>query len=294
MNPTTLPAATAALWAQLEALDLDGAAALSFSKRLARDNGWPPAFAQRVVLEYKKFVYLAATCGHPVTPSDEVDQAWHLHLMYTRSYWDELCDGILGFRLHHGPTKGGAAEGQKFTDWYARTLASYRAAFGEAPPADIWPPAAVRFGEAPHFRRINVRRKWVIPKPQLSLGWLAQRWPGLLAAALLLALVGCTAHTPLNPFNWYGPEFLTLYWLLCGTLLPLALWWRHHARGPVAYYAGPRPTSYELARLADRGQTIADSALATLTYRGQLELLPNQHVRRTEAAGPSHPYEQAV
>ncbi|MEJ7660653.1 MAG: hypothetical protein WKG07_14075 [Hymenobacter sp.] len=86
MPATLLPATQSDLWARLVALDLDGQAALSFSHRLARDNGWSLAFARRVVLEYKKFVYLAATCGHPVTPSDEVDQAWHLHLVYTRSY----------------------------------------------------------------------------------------------------------------------------------------------------------------------------------------------------------------
>lgn len=158
MNPIPL-AAQSALGARLEALDLDGAAALPFSRRLARDNGWPPVFARRVVLEYKKFVHLAATCSHPVTPSDEVDRAWHLHLVYTRSYWNELCGGILGFQLHHGPTQGGAAEGQKFGDWYTRTLVSYQAAFGAAPPPDIWPPAAKRFGEAPHYRRVNLRHK---------------------------------------------------------------------------------------------------------------------------------------
>ena len=88
------------------------------------------------------------TAGHEVTPSDEVDQAWHLHLTYTRSYWDGLCDAVLGRALHHGPTKGGQAEGDRFENQYERTLASYRAAFGEEPPEDIWPPSAVRFGEA--------------------------------------------------------------------------------------------------------------------------------------------------
>jgi len=48
------------LWQKLEALDLDGDAALSFSKRLARDNGWTHPFALRVVDEYKKFLFLAA------------------------------------------------------------------------------------------------------------------------------------------------------------------------------------------------------------------------------------------
>ncbi|MBO2012701.1 TIGR04222 domain-containing membrane protein [Hymenobacter negativus] len=279
------------LWAKLEALDLDGGAALSFSKRLARDNGWTAAFAQRVVLEYKRFVYLAATCGHPVTPSDEVDQAWHLHLVYTRSYWDELCGQVLGFPLHHGPTKGGAAEGHKFQDWYARTLQSYTAAFGTLPPADIWPEATVRFGEAPYYRRVNLRRHWLLPR---------LRWPfrlgrreglGLLVA---LALVGCTSRLPLNPFNWYGSDFLMLFGVLCATLLPAALWLRHWAAGPLADYAGPPLGTYELARLADHGRRVADCAIAALVHTGQAELVPERRIRRTAMPPPTDPYERAV
>ncbi len=328
MAATPLRADESALWPRLAALDLDGSDALSFSGRLARDNGWAPGFARRVVLEYKRFVFLAATCGHPVTPSDEVDQAWHLHLVYTRSYWDELCGQVLGFPLHHGPTKGGAAEGGKFADWYAATLASYRAAFGAEPPADIWPPAAVRFGEAPFFRRINVRRYWLLPRSGwsgwgLSLrqrlgrhlshcrGWgralgqmlrrvlrrpAAGRWAGAGALLLLfgLALVGCTARTPLNPLDWYGPEFLTLFWVLLVGGLGGAEWARARDRGPAEDYSGPPLNTYALARLADRGQRLADSALAALAHSGHLELLGEQKVRRTDAAPPTDLYERAV
>ncbi|MGI4760006.1 MAG: TIGR04222 domain-containing membrane protein [Janthinobacterium lividum] len=285
------------LWNQLVALDLDGTAALPFSRRLARDNGWPVAFAERVVLEYKRFVYLAATCGHPVTPSDEVDQAWHLHLVYTRSYWDELCGQVLGFALHHGPTQGGAAEGHKFQDWYAATRQSYEAAFGEAPPADIWPPAAVRFGEAPHFRRVNMRGKWLLSKPQLP-RW---RWPRLgtgrlswLALVLLLVLAGCTARTPLNPFNWYGTEFLLLFWGLSATLLPLACWARYQGRGPLDDYPGELPSTYALARLAQRGRLVADSALAALSYTGHLTFPAPNVVQRTSQAPPTNAYELSL
>ena len=213
-DPSHQPAPPADLWARLEAFDLDATGAtLPFSQRLARDNGWSPAFARRVVFEYKRFLFLAATCSHPVTPSDEVDQAWHLHLVYTRSYWDELCGKLLGFPLHHGPTKGGALEGHKFQDWYARTLASYQAAFGTLPPADVWPPAAQRFGDAPFFRRVNLRRHWLLPKLCWPFGRPGRREAlGLLAALLLL---GCTTRTPLNPFNWYGTEFLGLFAGLC-------------------------------------------------------------------------------
>jgi hypothetical protein len=171
---------------------------------------------------------------------------------------------VLGFALHHGPTQGGAAEGHKFQDWYAATQQSYEAAFGSAPPADIWPPAAVRFGEAPHFRRVNMRGKWLLPKPRLP-RW---QWPRLatgqlagLALAALLVLAGCTARTPLNPFNWYGTEFLLLFWVLGATLLPLACWARYRGRGPLEDYPGELPSTYALARLAQRGRLVADSAL---------------------------------
>lgn len=60
---------------------------LTFVGRLARDNGWKPGYAERVYREYLRFVFLAATAGHPVTPSVDVDEVWHLHLCYTRSYW---------------------------------------------------------------------------------------------------------------------------------------------------------------------------------------------------------------
>ena len=80
--------------ARIEAhkLDKEGAA-LPFSERLARENGWPPAYARRVIWEYRRFVYLACLAEGEVTPSDEVDQAWHLHLAYTRDYWLVFCPG---------------------------------------------------------------------------------------------------------------------------------------------------------------------------------------------------------
>lgn len=158
-TPVTGTAEQRQLWAAIGAFDLNViGASLTFTDRLARDNGWSASFAAAVVDEYKRFVFLAMEAGHPVTPSDEVDQAWHLHLTYTHSYWDELCGEILGRPLHHGPTLGGAAEGAKFDDWYARTTESYEHFFGHEAPALIWPSAAIRFGEAINFERINRAR----------------------------------------------------------------------------------------------------------------------------------------
>jgi hypothetical protein len=161
-----------ALWSRLGDFDIDATAddaparagALSFVARLARENAWSLGYAQRVFDEYKRFVVLAVESGHAVTPSETVDQAWHLHLVYTRSYWDDMCSGILGRPLHHGPTKGGVDEGARFDAQYRATLESYARIFGAPPPADIWPPSEVRFGSDLRWRRVWTDRVWVVPK----------------------------------------------------------------------------------------------------------------------------------
>ncbi len=204
-----------ALWDRLQNLDLDGDAALPFSARLARENGWTTEFARRVVEEYKKFVFLAMRAGHPVSPSEEVDQAWHLHLTYTRSYWDEMCGAILGAPLHHGPTRGGREEGQKFESWYRQTLESYRQFFGEEPPRDIWPPSEIRFGEAAHFRRVNLKRAWLLPKPRLKMPRVENQIK-LVPLVFALILAGCAEVQNAGPnvFDWHGGPFLAFFWSL--------------------------------------------------------------------------------
>ena len=153
------------LWSRLQAFEFDIAGdALTFTKRLARENAWRPAFSQRVAEEYRRFIYLTQRAGHPVTPSDEVDQAWHLHLVYTRSYWDDLCAQVLERPLHHGPTRGGRAEDAKYHDWYAKTLESYARLFGSAPPADIWPEPAQRFSRSMRWRRVDTGAHWLVSK----------------------------------------------------------------------------------------------------------------------------------
>src|SRR5687767_8480368 len=157
MNPDQL-----ALWQRIQAYALDDPmSARPFSLRLAAENGWKPGFTQRAIEEYRRFAFLAAAAGHPVSPSDAVDQVWHLHLIYTRSYWDEFCAGVLGRPLHHHPSLGGPEESAKFARWYAQTLDSYRRLFGEDPPADLWPPPGTPHAE---HRRVDPRQAWVVPK----------------------------------------------------------------------------------------------------------------------------------
>ena len=111
------------LWARLESMNIDPPDATTrFQHRLQQYNQWTEEFAARVTKEYRRFLYLAARAGHPVTPSDTVDQAWHLHLIYTRHYWQELCGEILGLELHHDPSAGGTVERNRFARQYAQTI----------------------------------------------------------------------------------------------------------------------------------------------------------------------------
>lgn len=191
------------LLARIRTFDIDGGeAALPFAARLARENGWSRPHADRVVEEYKRYVFLAVTGPAPVCPSEDVDAAWHLHLTYTRSYWKRFCGDVLGRPLHHEPTRGGPAEGEKHLAMYADTLAAYRAAFGHAPPADIWPPAAERFGDDTKHRAVNTARNWVVPKAPVKRA--AQLTLACAVAALLVP--GCDGGP--NPFELKNKEFL--------------------------------------------------------------------------------------
>lgn len=144
-----------ALWKRLQGHAIGPPeVALTFAARLARENRWTPEFAERVIGEYRRFCYLAVSAGHEVTPSDQVDQAWHLHLTYSRDYWQVFCPKVLGCELHHGPTAGGRAENARYFEQYAETLKSYEAALGP-PPEDIWPAAAIRFGRDPQRVRVH-------------------------------------------------------------------------------------------------------------------------------------------
>ena len=158
--------------------------ALTFTDRLCRENKWSMPFARRCVEEYKKFIYLAAVSKTPVTPSDEIDQVWHLHLTYTQSYWIDLCQLILKKPLHHGPTKGGRSEANKYKSQYQLTLDKYTEVFKESPPQDIWPDCQKRFRDADKFVRLNSADYFLLKRrPLISLGPIVTL-PLLLAACV--------------------------------------------------------------------------------------------------------------
>jgi hypothetical protein len=125
------------LWERLAKFQFsDPDAEISYASKLVEQQGWTAEFAARVIEEYRRFLYLCMVAGHKVVPSHTVDEAWHLHLQYTRSYWEELCLYTLGRVIHHDPSPGG--EGAKpLEGMYDKTLESYVHFFGDYPD-DIW------------------------------------------------------------------------------------------------------------------------------------------------------------
>ena len=198
------------LWERIAGFSLDSPEArLPFSARLGKENDWSPGFTTRAIEEYKRFAFLAVVAGHPVSPSDAVDQVWHLHLTYTQNYWKRFCGEVLRQPLHHHPTQGGAAEREKFHDWYTCTLESYRKHFGTEPPRDIWPEPEAKRAEDTRFVRVDKATHWVIPRPRLSRSVRNL----ILIASIAGAAAGCGAimSDGVAPLELRGPDFLKFY-----------------------------------------------------------------------------------
>jgi uncharacterized protein (TIGR04222 family) len=291
------------LYKRIQAFSLDQSDdQLSFSKRLAKDNCWSLDYTQRVIEEYKKFTFLAVAAGHPVAPSEQVDQVWHLHLSYTRSYWQEFCPKILQTPLHHEPSRGGSSEQLKFEDWYSRTLESYKQFFGQIPPIDIWSDPKDRFGRDLQVVRVNTQHNWIVPKLSLNSlpKWQHQQTVILFLFCTLASLVtGCQIVSPIsNPLNFTGGEFLRFYLLLSIGVLFLAYCLRVYVLLPDGNPV-EKPVSldpYEAAYLAEGKNRVVDTAITSLVQKEYVTVERIKRNLRLEGAveGLSDPVEQAV
>lgn len=282
--------AKAALWNRIQAYSPDDpASALPFSARLARDQQWTRGFALRVVEEYKRFAFLCIAAGHPCTPSPTVDEAWHLHLLYSRNYWETFCRDVLQSRLHHEPTRGGPEERAKHTDWYQRTLTSYRAHFGE-PPGDIWPETATVPSAKTLPSSVQSDTHWILRKPAW---WRSgNRDAAVLFATggLALAAAGCSAEgmTGIPLLDWHGPEFLIFYLgaLALTTGYSFFVARRHRQRLNAEAATRTAPTDpYELAALAGGPERVVQTAIVKLAKQGSI-LLSGSEGKELTVAGP--------
>lgn len=254
-----------ALLERIEAWPLaDPLAPIGFEDRLADENRWTRGFALRVVAEYRRFLCLTQVAGHVVTPSREVDAAWHLHLTCTRDY-RAMCEALFGRFLHHEPSKGGGEQLAHYQDLYQRTLESYRQAFGEDPPADIWPPVELRFAPLP------------VESPEASVGSMTLPRDALPGAIALSALAGVGAWLVgvRGPWlAWTGTEWL----LACAlALIGVGLLARWTATSALRRdRRAPPLDAEEVAWLAGGRGRVALGVITRLVTLGVLRLLPER------------------
>lgn len=125
-----------ALWKTIEEYDLDDPISeYGFSTRLQHGNFWTSNFTKEAILEYKKFMYLAASMDFMVSPSEIIDKVWHQHLIFTTSY-NQFCT-LLGKKIEHIPSTHNDTDFEKFKLAKERTQAAYLKVFGEQ-PRSIW------------------------------------------------------------------------------------------------------------------------------------------------------------
>jgi len=128
-----------------------------FSTRLAYENNWTLHYTQLAILEYKKFMYLAAVGNQMVSPSEIIDKVWHLHLIFTQSY-ESLCH-VLGKRIEHIPSTHKKEERKTFDEARDVTKKLYAKYFDNTPPTEIW--EANSFEEAIVFNPSKIKGKYV-------------------------------------------------------------------------------------------------------------------------------------
>jgi len=255
-----------------------------------RANGWNRPFALRAIEEYRKFVFLAMVADHQVTPSDQVDQVWHLHLLFSDAYWNDFCPRVLGRPLHHHPTRGGQAERDRFHELYRATIRSYRQHFGE-PSAEFWPPVDVRFGRDLQmqrgpihrpFRHYRVWRSW--PR------WHWRRWSwsvpmgGLLIGLVVIgsALASAAAGARSDPPPESGDQLVGFLALSTIYVTSLMVGWIFSYRflrplllQPSVLSTTPQLDDEDLAYLSAGPTRVLELGLASLVGKGVLKADPS-------------------
>ena len=89
----------------IDQLDLNYLIKKLTEKKLHETYQWSTIEAEYAILLYKNFLRLALEYKDThtrFTPSYEIDQVWHLHILHTKNYIRD-CEYIFGKYFHHAP-----------------------------------------------------------------------------------------------------------------------------------------------------------------------------------------------
>lgn len=108
-----------------------------FDEKLKSEFSWSSDDIHQATQEYRRFVYLSQVADHPVSPPREVDLVWHVHLLFSKNYWD-VWGKMLTRPLHHEPANSPQDE-KKFRAQYGDTRVLYLQEFESFEFEKLWP-----------------------------------------------------------------------------------------------------------------------------------------------------------
>ena len=158
--PVTPTADAKAIWDRLKDYVFDEPGPYPFSKRLAKEEGWPYEYALAIIEEYRKFLFLLTTVDDQLIAAPDVEDCWRLHIIYTENYFRKLGKAVLNKRIEHACDDGTQTPAQMRRRWN-KTLEAYRAVFGE-PSEVIWFEPQWH-GEPAHHALGRLVRSYVTP-----------------------------------------------------------------------------------------------------------------------------------
>lgn len=102
-------------------------------ERLIKVDKWTRRSARKAIEQYKNYLVLKRKYGglYMLPPSQEIDEVWHAHILYTEEY-NQFCQDIFGGFLHHHPsiTEDGASK-EKLEELFDETQTLYHYEFGQ-------------------------------------------------------------------------------------------------------------------------------------------------------------------
>lgn len=86
------------LWGKVEQLNLN-----LVRDRLLLKHKWSEKRADAAIGGYRQYLYLTQMYGKPISPTGDIDEVWHEHILHTNKYSLD-CNFLFGKFLHHFPT----------------------------------------------------------------------------------------------------------------------------------------------------------------------------------------------
>lgn len=123
----------------LDEIDFTAVAKKAASEALKRGENLSDEYVERGILALKQYYVIAIldpANGHAVSPM--VDQFWHAHMLFSKSYEDH-CKAIVGEYMHHAPLDNDNLEQtQKAKALYIYTMESFDKVFRRV-DRKFWP-----------------------------------------------------------------------------------------------------------------------------------------------------------